>query len=160
MKQWQCLRALSPEGQHCVSVPPIILTCLKPSSFGSVPLLNVMAGRKHCWVQIHWNSWQKSKKALNQRHKIDFCKETTARKLIPNALRFGLPYKHVLAAGLDLRFWESQEWKMEMAPLHLPFLQGAGSSSPMTLRASSHSENQGWRPHLPAQTHLPRCRVF
>lgn len=54
-------------------------------------------------------------------------------------LWFGLLYKHVLAAGLDLRLWELQEWKMEMAHLHLPFLQRfVSSSSPMTHRASPH----------------------
>lgn len=68
-----------------------------------------------------------------------------ARKLIQNVLWSGLLCKCNLAAGLDWRFWELQEWKMEMAHPHLPFLQRFGSSSPVTHRASSHSEKEGCR---------------
>lgn len=74
-----------------------------------------------------------------------------ARKLIQNALWSGLLCKCNLAAGLDWRPWELQEWKMEMAHPHLPFLQRFGSSSPATHGASSHSEKggAGYRSVLP-----------
>lgn len=88
----------------------------------------------------------KRKSLIKGRRQI--LQRNNGQKINPKCAWFGLLCKRHLAAGLDSRFWELQEWKMEMAHPHLPFLQRFGSSSPMTRRASPHSGKEGCRPPL------------
>lgn len=78
-------------------------------------------------------------------------KKNTSQKMNPKCALIWASVWAQLGGRSDLRFGELQEWNMEMAHSHLPFLQRLCSSSPVAHRdggASSQSEKEGCRPPL------------